>query len=214
MKKTLLISLTLLLITGCVTRGAVELEEAEVTGYQGEDLSSINAFRENSIRGPQYVNISEYELEVNGLVNNPMNYSYNEVLAHQSYKKVVTLYCVEGWSVKILWEGVLLEDLFNEVEVLPEADTVIFHAYDGYSTSLSLDYLLSNDIILAYKINNVTLPPANGYPFQLVAEDKWGYKWIRWVTRIELSADSDYQGFWEQRGFNQNGSVSGPKLEQ
>lgn len=210
MKKTLL--LTLLLITGCITRGAVELGEAEVTGYQGEDLSSIKDFRENSIRGPQEVNISEYELEINGLVSSPLNYSYDEVIAHQSYKKVVTLYCVEGWSVKILWEGVLLEDLFNEAGVLPEADTVIFHAYDGYSTSLSLNYVLNNNLILAYKINNMTLPPANGYPFQLVAEDKWGYKWIKWVTRIELSSDSDYRGFWEQRGFNQNGSVSGPKL--
>jgi DMSO/TMAO reductase YedYZ molybdopterin-dependent catalytic subunit len=46
-----------------------------------------------------------------------------------------------------------------------------------------------------------------------VAEDKWGYKWIKWVTRIEVSSDADYEGYWEQRGYNQDGSLEGPIFE-
>ncbi len=46
------------------------------------------------------------------------------------------------------------------------------------------------------------LPLERGYPFQLVAEDKWGYKRIRWVDRLELSSDTSYRGFWEERGYN------------
>jgi DMSO/TMAO reductase YedYZ molybdopterin-dependent catalytic subunit len=101
----------------------------------------------------------------------------------------------------------------DDVNVLDRANTVIFYAYDGYSTSLPLDYILNNNIIMAYKLNNVTLPPERGFPFQLVAEDKWGYKWIKWITKIELSDDTSYEGFWESRGYSDEGDVGGPVLK-
>ncbi len=125
----------------------------------------------------------------------------------------MTLYCVEGWDVTLLWKGILVSDLIDSANAKQGANTVIFHASDGYATSLPLDYIRENNILLAYEVNNVTLPPQRGFPFQLVAEDKWGYKWIKWVTRIELSNDPTYRGFWEQRGYNNDGSVDGPKLE-
>jgi DMSO/TMAO reductase YedYZ molybdopterin-dependent catalytic subunit len=78
---------------------------------------------------------------------------------------------------------------------------VIFYAYDGYSTSLPLNYILENDILIAYKMNGLTLPPERGFPFQLVAESKYGYKWIKWITGIELSDNVNYKGFWESRGW-------------
>ena len=174
----------------------------EVRDYEGQDLSSISDFRENSIKGPQQVNESTYRLTITGLVNKTVVFSYNDVLnGFQKYQKVVTLHCVEGWSVKILWEGFLLKDLLNEAGINPEAVVVIFYAYDGYSTSLPLNYILDNDILIAYKMNGLTLPPERGFPFQLVAESKYGYKWIKWVTQIELSNNTDYLGYWESRGF-------------
>ena len=171
------------------------LKDVEVKSYQGERLSSIGDFRENSIKGPQNVDVKNYRLKISGLVEDSKEFTYEEVLDRQKYSKVVTLDCVEGWSAKILWEGVLLEDLLDEVDVDSEANTVIFYAYDGYSTSLPLDYIIDNDIMLAYKMNNVTLPPERGFPFQLAAESKWGYKWIKWITEIELSDDEDYRGY-------------------
>jgi DMSO/TMAO reductase YedYZ molybdopterin-dependent catalytic subunit len=128
----------------------------------------------------------------------------------QKYQKVVTLHCVEGWSVKILWEGFLIEDLLNQAGVDPNATTVIFHAYDGYSTALPLDYITSKDILIAYKMNDVTLPPERGFPFELVAESQFGYKWIKWLTEVEVSDDSSYLGYWEKRGFPNNATVSRP----
>jgi DMSO/TMAO reductase YedYZ molybdopterin-dependent catalytic subunit len=174
----------------------------EIRNYQGENLSSIGDFRENSIKGPQQINATTYRLTITGLVNQTKVYTYDDVLnGFQKYKKVVTLYCVEGWSVKILWEGVLLKDLLREAGINPNASVVIFTAYDGYSTSLPLEYLLNNDILISYKINDVVLPPERGFPFQLVAESNYGYKWIKWITQIELSDDVNYKGYWESRGF-------------
>ena len=180
----------------------IDLNPEEVSEYEGQDLSWIASFRENSIKGPQYVNASTYRLTITGLVNKAMEYTYDEVLSvFQKYRKVVTLYCVEGWAVTILWEGFLLKDLLNEAGINPAVVVVIFYAYDGYSTSLPLDFIIENDILIAYKMNNVTLPPERGFPFQLVAESKFGYKWIKWITRIELSDNEEFLGYWESRGY-------------
>jgi DMSO/TMAO reductase YedYZ molybdopterin-dependent catalytic subunit len=184
------------------------LSAAEIRSYQGEDLSSINAFHENSIRGPQYVNISEYRLTVTGLVNTTDTYTYREVLdQYPHYSKAVTLHCVEGWDATILWEGVLVRDLIQKAGPDPRANTVVFTAHDGYTTSFPLEYLRGRDILMAYSMNNVTLPPERGYPFELVAEDKWGYKWIKWIERIELTDDPAYRGYWEQRGYSNSGDL-------
>jgi DMSO/TMAO reductase YedYZ molybdopterin-dependent catalytic subunit len=180
----------------------------EITEYEGVDLSSINAFRENSIKGPQEIDVESYTLGITGLVTNPTNYTYDEVLnQYQLYKKVVTLDCVEGWSVTILWEGLLVRDLLAEADPLADAEVLIFHAYDGYTTSVPLDYIMDNDILMAYKMNDLVLPPERGFPFQLVAESKWGYKWIKWITEIELSDDADYRGYWESRGYSNSADL-------
>jgi DMSO/TMAO reductase YedYZ molybdopterin-dependent catalytic subunit len=180
----------------------------EVREYEGQNLSSISDFRENSIKGPQYVNASTYRLTITGLVNKTLEYTYDEVInGFQKYQKVVTLHCVEGWSVKILWEGFLLKDLLNEAGIDPNATVVIFRAYDGYSTSDPLDFILNNDILIAYKMNGLVLPPERGFPFQLVAESKYGYKWIKWITQIEVSNDTSFRGYWESRGFSNDGNL-------
>lgn len=180
-----------------------ELDNVEINEYEGQKLSSVDDFRENSIKGPQSVDIGSYQLRVSGLVDEPQSYTYDQIIGeNQNYKKVVTLNCVEGWSVTILWEGVLVKDLIAKSGPLANAEVVIFHAYDGYTTALPLEYVAENNIILAHKMNEISLPPERGFPFQLVAESKWGYKWIKWVTEIELSDDADYKGYWESRGYS------------
>jgi DMSO/TMAO reductase YedYZ molybdopterin-dependent catalytic subunit len=152
--------------------------------------------------------MENYHLDITGLVENSQTYTYDEVISgNQLYKKVVTLFCVEGWNATILWEGLLVKDLLAQASPLVNAKVVIFHAYDGYTTSLPIDYIRNNDIIMAYKMNDIPLPPERGYPFQLVAESKLGYKWIKWITEIELSDDVDYKGYWESRGYSNDADL-------
>ncbi|MGZ7160576.1 MAG: molybdopterin-dependent oxidoreductase [Methanobacterium sp.] len=204
-----ILGISVYLLAGFFAPHTIKLDNVEVKEYKGQKLSSVNDFRENSIKGPQYINITDYRLEVTGLVANPKNYTYDEVIKnHQNYEKVVKLDCVEGWDVTILWQGVLVTDLLRESTPLPTANTVILYAQDGYSTSFPLDYLYYNNILMAYKMNNATIPPERGFPFQLVAESKWGYKWIKWIKKIELSNNSSYQGYWESRGYSDSGNLN------
>jgi hypothetical protein len=196
----IVISSTLVLVTE--TAGET-IEAVEIREYEGKDLSSIDDFYENSIKGPQYIDNETYKLVISGLVDEKLTYTYDQVITnYHAFKKVVTLNCIEGWNVTILWEGIRLKDLIADAGVYPNANTMIFYAYDSYSTSLPLDYIIDNNIMMAYKMNNVTLPPERGFPFQLVAESKYGYKWIKWITSIELSDNEQYRGYWESRGYS------------
>lgn len=189
------------------------VQEVEVQEYQGEKLGSVDDFRDNSIRGVQKIDAVDYQLLIDGLVSYELGLSYEQLQTMSHILKLVTLNCVEGWSVKALWEGIPLTSLLEQVVPTTEANTVVFHAADGYTTSLPLEFIVDRNLIIADRINGITLPEANGFPFQLVAEAKWGYKWIKWITRIELSNDPSYRGFWESRGYNNNGNLSGSKYE-
>ncbi len=186
----------------------IKLQGVQVDNYHGQKLTPITNMPETSIKGTQYVNMSNYTLEVTGLVQNPRNYTYAEVLNHTAYQKVVKLNCVEGWDATVLWQGVLVSDILKEAKPLPTGTVVIFYAADNYTTSFPIEYLYNNNILLAYKMNNVTIPAEYGFPFQLVAESKWGYKWIKWVTKIEVSNNTNFTGYWESRGYTNSGDLN------
>jgi len=176
--------------------------ELEIQEYEGKLLDPAIGPRDNSISGVQNIDISNYKLVISGLVENKVNLTYEEVLELTSYTRLITLHCVEGWAATILWEGVLISDLIDLGEAKGSANTVIFHAEDGYTTSLPYEVVKERQLILAYKANGIVLPNEMGYPFIVVAENKLGYKWARWVTKIELSSDRSYKGFWETLGYN------------
>jgi DMSO/TMAO reductase YedYZ molybdopterin-dependent catalytic subunit len=158
--------------------------------------------------GTQTLNPTTYRLTVTGLVNQPVEYTYADVVSNFTlHQNVATLLCVEGWSVTCLWQGVPVSDLINKAGVNPNATTLIFSAADGYTTALPLSFVEQNDLILAYKMNNVTLTASAGWPFMLIPPNQYGYKWIRWVTQIDVSNNSNYLGYWESRGYPNNATI-------
>jgi DMSO/TMAO reductase YedYZ molybdopterin-dependent catalytic subunit len=191
----------------------------EVSKYQGQDLTPIGGYIDYlylhpdvAIHGRQNIDKASYHLAITGLVNNQTNYTYDEIVDNfNSTLEVATLPCVEGWSVTLLWQGVPVSDLLQPLGISQNATTLIFLASDGYSTSLPLDYVKQNNITIAYKMNNVTLTPTTGFPFFLVAKNQYGYKWIEWLTEINVSNDSNYLGYWESRGYPNNATVLATK---
>ena len=190
----------------------------EVSQYQDQNLTPINRYIQYlfehpdvAIHGTQNLDKATYHLAITGLVSNPINYTYDEIVNNiKSTLQVATLPCVEGWSVTLLWQGVRISDLLEHADVSPNANTLIFVAADGYTTSLPLDYVKQNNITIAYKMNNVTLTARTGWPFFLVATNQYGYKWIEWLTEINVSNDSSYLGYWESRGYPNNATVLNP----
>ncbi len=207
---------------GCATEGAGEAQSdstvaagdtLEIREYQGLPLDTYFREYDNSIRGPQSVDIETYRLEIDGLVEEPQSLTYQQVLALEPATRGITLYCVEGWKERLLFEGVGLADVLALAKPREGATTLVLHAVDGYSTSLPYGDVERLDLMLAAKINGRVLDEMRGFPFQLVAESKLGYKWIKWVNRIELS-DQPYKGFWEQRGYSNEADVPKRRLKE
>jgi DMSO/TMAO reductase YedYZ molybdopterin-dependent catalytic subunit len=194
----------------------ITLYPGEVTQYQGQSLTPVREYIQYllehpdvAIAGTQNIDKAKYRLAITGLVNNSVNYAYDDVVNNfSSTLQVATLPCVEGWSVTMLWQGVSINDLIQQLGVSPNATTLIFLASDGYSTSLPLDFVIQNNIMIAYKMNNVTLTAQTGWPFFLVAKSQYGYKWIEWLTEINVSDNSGYLGYWESRGYPNNATVT------
>jgi len=185
--------------------------EVEATEFMGTKLTPISRQGNNALAGTQFINNETYQLVVDGLVDNALNLSYADLLAYPQVSKLADLDCVEGWGFTAKWTGPTLNSIFADARVKPEAKIAIFYTADdreGY-TSLDLSYIQEEDIIIALKDNDITLPPNRGFPFQVVAEGKYGYKWAKWVTRIELSADTSFRGYLESAGYSNDANITG-----
>ena len=140
-----------------------------------------------------------------GLVNNPLNLSWTEIVAMPTTTVNATLVCVDAPSTALMtgnWTGIKLRTLFEEAEISTAAIKVGFYAADGYTTDLTIETAMRDDIILAYENNG---NPLND--LRLVVPGKWGYKWIGQVTVIEL-VDYNFLGRWESQGYPDEGDAS------
>ncbi|MGA2367117.1 MAG: molybdopterin-dependent oxidoreductase [Dehalococcoidia bacterium] len=218
---TLLSVMVLLILTSCLKAASIPPSsppvpgEVEATEFMGHKLTPISQQNNNALKGTQYIDKTTYKLTVDGLVDDPLSLSYADLQAYPQISQLMDLDCVEGWSFTAKWTGPALTALFNDAKVRPEAKIAIFHTADvpaGYS-SLDLSYINDIKIIIALKDNDITLTADRGFPFQVVAMSKFGYKWAKWINRIELSSDTNFRGYWESGGYNNNADVKGPAFQ-
>ncbi len=153
------------------------------------------------------INTEDWWLLVDGLVNNPLNLKYEDITNQSAVSEIVTLKCVDGPTGTANWTGVRLIDLLDLAEIKENATEVVFYGADGYSSSLTVEDASSSDVVLAYEMNGETLPTDHGYPVRLVAPGKYGYKWVKWITHIEV-IDYDYKGYWESRGWDDEADIT------
>jgi DMSO/TMAO reductase YedYZ molybdopterin-dependent catalytic subunit len=154
------------------------------------------------------IDISTWNLIINGLVASPLCISLEEIKNLPSIEQTKDLDCVEQWSVrKLKWKGVPMKALIEKVKPSAEAKFLTFHCIGGiYSESLTIEQAMADNVILAYAVDGKPLEPKHGAPLRLVVPGFWGYKSAKWVERIEFVAERRL-GYWEQRGY---GMDSGP----
>ena len=149
-------------------------------------------------------NVIEWRLNVTGLVENSLILSWNEIIAMPTTTINAAIFCVDFPSTIVMegdWTGVRLKTLLEEAQPLEDAIKVAFYADDNYSTDLTVEAAMQDDIIIAYKKDGTTLDN-----LRLVVPGKWGYKWIHHLARIEL-VNYDFLGFWEGFGYSDEADV-------
>ncbi len=205
------------LVAGCLTGGERERPPENLTlnrATPGEWTGRLPApsetslGRTRSIKGTQKIDPNRYSLRIFGLVEDEMTLSFEDILEYPYVERDNVMYCVEGWSWSADWRGIAVRDLLQDAGVKPAGKRVIFYAADGYTSSFPVDELMGSDaFIIGYMANGDYLPERSGYPARLIAEGKWGYKWVKWVVQIEVTENEDHRGYWESRGYSDSADV-------
>jgi len=144
----------------------------------------------------------KWDFTVEGLVDASLKLTYNEFLKLPRTVSVSDFHCVTGWSLlDKKWEGVAFKTIFDTVKPKPNAHYVTVVAEGGYTTSLPIEDLLDNDVLLAYKLNDKPLELEHGGPLRLVVPKKYAYKSAKWVRKLRFTEKQEL-GYWEQRGYS------------
>ena len=167
-------------------------------------------------------NFADYRLKVTGLVETPMSFSLDELRNMPARTQITRHDCVEGWSCIAKWTGTPLAGILDQVKVKPQAKFAVYHCYDNIERGLSGDilYYESSDLIdarhpqtiLAYGLNDETLPVANGAPVRIRIERALGYKQPKYVHTHRAGRQfCRYRrgrgGYWEDRGYDWYGGI-------
>lgn len=143
------------------------------------------------------VSLGDWRLKVEGLVERPTLYTWDDFMALPQTVSVSDFHCVETWSVMDQkWEGVRFNDLAEVVKPSKDARHVFFECYDTYTTDLPLAELMGDDVILANRLNGEPLPQPLGGPMRLVVPHKYAYKSPMWLNKIVFMKEKKL-GFWE-----------------
>ena len=146
-----------------------------------------------------------WRLQIGGLVENPLHWTLPEFLALPQQDFVSDIHCVTQWSrFDNHWRGVAVKTLLDLVKPKAEAGHVVFHSYDGYTTNVKLSVFAEANALLAHSWEGQPIPREHGGPVRVVIPDWYFWKSAKWVTRIELAAE-DRPGFWEVRGYHNEG---------
>jgi len=133
------------------------------------------------------VDVDEYRLVIDGLVERPLSLTYDELLSRPQVSEVVLLICPGFFWDNAQWTGTPLASLLEEAGLREGAKNVRFHALDGYQSRLSLEEALADGVFLAYQVNGEVLPQEHGFPLRLVARHQYGGRWVKWLERIEVT---------------------------
>lgn len=151
------------------------------------------------------IDLASWRLVVDGLVANPVTWSWSEFLAQPQLRIVSDIHCVTAWSrFENLWEGVGARHLIQVVAPKPEARFIVFHGYDGYTTNVRRGRFEDEDVLLAHSWQGEPIPAEHGGPVRVVIPKLYFWKSAKWIRRIEFAA-SDHPGFWEVRGYHNEG---------
>src|SRR5438128_279162 len=151
------------------------------------------------------VNLDLWHLEVNGLVQNPATYRFQDLKGFTAVEQETTLMCISngldaGLMSNAVWKGLAMRDLLDPAAPLSNAARVRLHGVDNYTDTFPLEKALDPTTLVAYEMNGVPLPHRHGYPVRIIVPGYFGEKHVKWLTRIEVT-DANAKGFYETQGW-------------
>lgn len=146
-----------------------------------------------------------WQIEISGLVDNPVRWNWNAFMTLPQVTFVSDIHCVTQWSrYDNRWDGVSAAHIMDVVRPKPEAQFIVFHSYDGYTTNIKRSVFEEPDVMLAHSWEGKPLTTEHGAPVRIVIPGWYFWKSAKWIKKIEFVAE-DAAGFWEGRGYHNEG---------
>jgi DMSO/TMAO reductase YedYZ molybdopterin-dependent catalytic subunit len=147
-----------------------------------------------------------FRLRIEGLVKRPLALSMKDLEEMKDVTEFVTLECIGnpigGDAISnALWEGVTLKRLIEKAGPKQGIVKAAFYAEDGYSDSIPYSLALSEDVFLAFRMNDKPLPAVHGFPLRAIVPGIYGMKHVKWLSKIEL-VNYNFKGYWEKQGWS------------
>jgi DMSO/TMAO reductase YedYZ molybdopterin-dependent catalytic subunit len=151
------------------------------------------------------IDISEWNFRLFGLVDIEINLKFHEFVALPAVRVWSDIHCVTTWTrLNNLWEGPSSKVVTGMVKLDPRVRYVIVHGAEGFTTNLTLEDFLQDDVLFAMKHDDKSISEEHGAPVRLVVPRLYFWKSAKWVTGLEFTAD-DRPGFWEKAGYHNHG---------
>ncbi|MGA1974556.1 MAG: sulfite oxidase-like oxidoreductase [Conexivisphaerales archaeon] len=180
---------------------------AEASSSTPPNQKYIKQFIFYGALGVPEVDISSYRLRVKGLVERPLELTYDQLKARPQVTVAKPSHCVTGWSVAdTVWRGPSLPALLKEAGMKPEAHFIMFRSLDGYGTPIPLEDGMVEDAIVAIMLNGQPISLEMGFPARPFMPHIYLWKSAKWLTEIEALAEY-VDGYWETRGYNERGNI-------
>jgi DMSO/TMAO reductase YedYZ molybdopterin-dependent catalytic subunit len=164
------------------------------------------------------IDVNSWKLSVKGAVDNPVEFSYKDLLGMNTREADITLSCVSnvvggGLVSNGRWTGVLLSDVLAEAGVSRDkitraSEQLVGRSVDGFTAGFKTDIALDGrEALVAFGLNGSELPLKHGYPVRLVVPGLYGYvSATKWLSEIELT-NWDFDAYWIQRTWSKEGPI-------
>ncbi len=161
------------------------------------------------------VDASTWQLEVTGMVDHPLTFSYADLLSMPLFEQYVTLACVSnvvGGNLvgNTLWTGVHLKHVLARAGVQPGATQIVGRSVDGFTAGFPTAWALdpAREPMIAVGMNRAPLPAEHGYPARLIVPGLFGYvSATKWLSEIELTTREGFDGYWVPLGWAKDGPI-------
>jgi hypothetical protein len=159
--------------------------------------------------------VDSWRLKLIGLIDNPFELTYDELLAMPLVEQYVTIACVSnevGGDLvgNALWRGARLKDLLERAGIRPEATQIVGRSVDGFTVGFPTAHAIADDRepMVAVAMNGEPLPPNHGFPARLIVPGLFGYvSATKWLTEIELTTWEAFDAYWVPLGWSKTGPI-------
>jgi len=135
---------------------------------------------------PPGIDFATYRLSVTGLVENPTQFTYEELRCLPKVTDDPLLSCRGYFEDVANWSGVLIADILAQAQPIAKATSVTLISADGYQSQIPLEVAMDGESFLAYELEGEVLPILHGFPLRAVIPSREGLYWVKWLVELKV----------------------------